>query len=329
MTRTCKVSDLFDIRYGNSLELIYLEKDASGINFVSRTSKRNGVSCKVRRLPTEEPFPAGTLTVAVSGSVLETFLQQSPFYTGYHVMVLSPKFEMSNAEKLYYCQCIRKNRYKYSYGRQANATLGSLIIPALESIPAYVHTFSIEEYGRNLIRQADIPLSDASYPQAVKNVPIKTLFDVENGIASSQVIRSKIKESGNWIPYIRPSYRQETSIDAYVNKQIIPAGKVFPAGTLYVSTDGQGSHTYSYVSTFEFVPNSNVTVLIPKRKMSVQEKLYYAHCITCNRYKFSYGRKPKGDRLQTVLVPEYPPEYVTGYDIDKVVIGFSDVLDKV
>ena len=148
-------------------------------------------------------------------------------------------------------------------------------------------------------------------------------------IASSQVIRSKIKESENWVPYIRPSYRQETSRDAFVNKKLVPDEKVFPAGTLYVSTDGQGSHTFSYVSTFEFVPNSNVSVLIPRRNMSLQEKLYYAHCITNNRYKFSYGRKPKGDRLKAVLVPEYPPKYVTDYTIDKVVNSFSEVLDVV
>ena len=108
----------------------------------------------------------------------------------------------------------------------------------------------------------------------------------------------------------------------------IPDEKLFPAETLYVSTDGQGSHTYSYVSTFEFVPNSNVSVLIPRRKMSLQEKLYYAQCITNNRYKFSYGRKPKGDRLKSVLIPEYPPQYVTSYTIDKVVDSFSGVLNN-
>ena len=88
-------------------------------------------------------------------------------------------------------------------------------------------------------------------------------------------------------------------------------------------------YSFSYVSTFEFVPNSNVSVLIPLRKMSIQEKLYYAQCITNNRYKFSYGRKPKGDRLKSVLLPEYPPKYVTEYNIDKLVCGFSDVLGKV
>ncbi|MBO5220768.1 MAG: restriction endonuclease subunit S [Clostridia bacterium] len=327
--KTCKVSDLFDIQYGNSLELIYLEKDPHGVNFVSRTAKRNGVSGKVKLIPTEKPFPAGVLTVAVGGSVLETFLQQSPFYTGFHVMVLSPKVEMTTSVKLYYCHCIRANQYKYSYGRQANATLGSLMIPTLDSVPTYVYELSIKDYGKNLIRQADIPSNEKTYPICTKSVSVGDLFDIENGIASSQVIRSDIKESENWIPYIRPSYRQETSIDAYVNKNLVPSDKVFPAGTLYVSTNGQGSHTFSYVSTTEFVANSDVSVLIPKRAMSLQEKLFYAQCITNNRYKFSYGRKPKGARLLAVKVPEYPPKYVTDYNIDKVVNSFSGVLDMV
>ena len=73
-----------------------------------------------------------------------------------------------------------------------------------------------------------------------------------------------------------------------------------------MSTDGQGSHSYAYLSIFEFVPNSNVSVLIPKRNMSNLEKLFYSYCISKNRYKFSYGRKPKGIRLENILIPEYP-----------------------
>ena len=50
--------------------------------------------------------------------------------------------------------------------------------------------------------------------------------------------------------------------------------------------------------------------MIPKRNMSVQEKLFYSICITLNRYRYSYGRKPKGDRLAKMLVPEFPSALV-------------------
>ncbi len=105
---------------------------------------------------------------------------------------------------------------------------------------------------------------------------LKEIFTLVPGLASSYVERVKRPLTENYIPYVRPSYRQYSSIDAYVNKKLIPAEKIFPAHTLYVSTDGQGSHTYAYVSVCEFVANSNVTVLIPNREMSLEEKLFYA-----------------------------------------------------
>lgn len=329
MMKTCKVKDIFTVRYGVNLELNALEQDANGINFVSRTSKNNGVSAKVKILPNIPPIPAGTITVAGGGSVMETFLQNSPYYSGRDLYYLTPKIEMTNEIKLFYCQCLRANKYKFSYGRQANVTLPDLDIPSIESIPEYVKNFSLKNYGKNLLKQANFKKDKSQYPETRKTIPLKDLFDIKNGLASSEVLRNSVKESENWIPYVRPSYRQETSIDAYVNKSIINEDKIFPAETLYVSTDGQGSHTYSYVSTFEFVPNSNVSVLIPKRKMSLQEKLYYAHCITNNRYKFSYGRKPKGERLSSILLPEYPPNFVTNYTINLAINSFSNILSNI
>jgi hypothetical protein len=46
---------------------------------------------------------------------------------------------MTDSQKLYYCACIRSNRYRYSYGRQANKTLRELPIPALDDIPDWVN----------------------------------------------------------------------------------------------------------------------------------------------------------------------------------------------
>ncbi|SUA24330.1 Uncharacterised protein [Neisseria gonorrhoeae] len=34
--------------------------------------------------------------------------------------------------------------------------------------------------------------------------------------------------------------------------------------------------------------------------MPIEVKLYYAKCITANRYLFSYGRKPKGEKLKAL-----------------------------
>lgn len=282
-----------------------------------------------RLIPVDKIFPAQTLYTSTDGQGSHTYsyVSVSEFVPNSNVTVLLPKRDMSLEEKLFYAQCITNNRYKFSYGRKPKGRrLESILLP--DEIPTIIKKGFVRGTGEGLIKRIDFSVDVLTYPCSNKNISLDKLFSVENGISSSQVARKKTRENENWIPFIRPSYKQETSIDAFVNKKLVPCEKIFPAGTLYVSTNGQGSHTFSYVSTTEFVPNSDVSVLIPKRKMSLQEKLFYAQCITYNRYKFSYGRKPKGDRLKAVLLPEYPPEYVTSYDIEAVVHSFSDVLEK-
>ena len=102
--KTCALSELFDIKYGVNLELNALEKSHKGINFVARTSKNNGVSAHVKRLPYVEPVPAGTISVACGGSVLESFLQSKPYYSGRDLFYLTAKTDMSDELKLFYCQ---------------------------------------------------------------------------------------------------------------------------------------------------------------------------------------------------------------------------------
>lgn len=305
--RTCAVKDLFYVQYGVDLELNALEQVPDGINFVARTSKDNGVTARVKPIPWIKPNPAGTISVAAGGSVMESFLQPEPYYSGRDLFYLKPRYEMSDAVKLFYCLCLRRNKFRYSYGRQANETLKDLQIPCLEDIPDYVKSFSAEQFQKSLVDSVDLSeLEEKAEKTSPINelVPLRELFTVENGIAATGLLRSDEKRSDNWIPFIRPSYRQSTSIDAYVNKYLVPQEKVYPKGTLYVSTNGQGSHTYSYVSVSEFVPNSDVAVLKPKRPMTLREKLFYAMCISRNRFKFSYGRKPKGDKLEGIMLPK-------------------------
>ncbi|MCZ9892481.1 restriction endonuclease subunit S [Brachyspira hyodysenteriae] len=90
---------------------------------MSRGAKNNGVAARVKLLNNMKLNKSNTISVAVSGSVLEAFLQKEPYYTGYHIFILEPKLELSDIEMLFYCMCIRANKYKYNYGRQANRTL--------------------------------------------------------------------------------------------------------------------------------------------------------------------------------------------------------------
>ena len=124
-----KVKDLFDIKYGVNLELNKCELDSNGINFVSRTFSNNGVSAKVKKIDGIKPQPPGTITVSGGGSACEAFLQLEEYHSGRDLYVLYPKFEITLEIGVFYAMCIRFNKYRFNYGRQANRTLGDILIP--------------------------------------------------------------------------------------------------------------------------------------------------------------------------------------------------------
>lgn len=127
-----RLSQLFTVKYGVNLELANCEitsaDDPEGVNFVARTSVNNGVAAKVKPLPWLAPQPAGLLTCSGGGSVLSTFVQRKKFYSGRDLYLLIPKERLSLYVKLFLCTVIRENKYRFSYGRQANKTLPHLIL---------------------------------------------------------------------------------------------------------------------------------------------------------------------------------------------------------
>lgn len=153
-----EVKDLFDVRYGINMELISCESvgfySDEGVNFVARTAVDNGVVDCVKEIPGKIPQPAGVITCAGGGSVLSTFVQNRPFYSGRDLYLLIPKYEMSIYSKLFCCTVIGANKYRFSYGRQANKTLPVLKI----KLPAKADGAPDFEFMENYIKS--LPYSD-------------------------------------------------------------------------------------------------------------------------------------------------------------------------
>jgi hypothetical protein len=212
---------------------------------------------------------------------------------------LTAKTELSNAQKLFYCVCIKANKYRYSYGRQANRTLKNLLVPALEELPVWINEIDLSYFNgaeKQKIQKIIPP------PMINKVARLKDLFEIKNGIAATGLDIKENRFSG-CVAYMRPASTNVRVVRGFLDRSVTNERHIYPTSSLFVSTNGEGSHSYSYVSIEDFVPNSDVSVLIPKKAMSLELKLYYAKCIVSNRYLFSYGRKPKGERLACLLLP--------------------------
>lgn len=146
------LDEIFDIRYGSQLDLnkcVVCERP-DGYNFVNRSEKNCGVSARILEEENKKPFPAGLITVAMGGTVLSSFVQQEPFYTGQNVKVMKPKPEykdMSGLVKLYYCYCIEQNRFRFStFGREANVSFESIIVPDIDELPNELNKIALSDY---------------------------------------------------------------------------------------------------------------------------------------------------------------------------------------
>lgn len=126
------VGDIFNIQYGINMELNACEPcyihDKEAVAFVARTAENNGVSAFVKKEQGMVPQAAGTITCAGGGSVLSTFVQAHDFYSGRDLYLLNTKENLSVKTKLFLTTVLLKNQYRYSYGRQANKTLPTLLL---------------------------------------------------------------------------------------------------------------------------------------------------------------------------------------------------------
>jgi len=281
---------LFNINYGNGFELInmdLLDSDSEiSIPFVSRTSTNNGISAYVKQVKEIDPFKSGLITVSVGGSVLETFLQTRPFYTGFHVLVLTPKRKMSDLEKLFYCYCIRKNKYRYNYGRQANKTLKGLLIPTY--IPDNWKNIDINSLN-NLINK---PFTDLKMSLDVQTWDYFNLIDLFEISASRDELIEELEQGGN-TPYVTSS-DNNNGITSYVQSD--PTNQ---AGTMTANRGGSVGYFFYQPLSYKATP-VDVRILTPKFKINIYIGLFLRSVLELEKYRYNYSRKMGTDRLEQI-----------------------------
>lgn len=270
-----RVSELFDVQYGINLELVNCElttqDDPAGVAFVARTAENNGVAAYVKQMADRPPQPAGVLTCAAGGSVLSTFVQVRPFYSGRDLYVLTPKKEMCLAEKLFYCMCIRANGYRYSYGRQANRTLAELELPS--RVPAWVRSVKTTPPSTD-VTERPACLDTRSW----KEYLYSELFEIKRG-DSVYLIDC---ETGD-IPYASAS-AQNNGISAHINR------KNRDGNCIVVNYDGSIGDAFYQPGPF-FASEKVVTLTLKHHPLNKYIAMFLITLIKAERYRFSYGSK--------------------------------------
>ncbi len=294
------LNELFSVAYGNKLDMNKMEattKARGGVNFVGRSSQNHGVTGVVSRLPDVEPYPAGCITVSLGGSkLLSSFVQMDPFYTAQNVAVLRPKADMTFAEKLFVCLCIRHNRFRYSaFGREANRTLRTLPIPDPSEFPGWLEGMDVSEVERSI--GAPI-LSEAKLlkPAAWTPFRLEDLFDVRKGKRLTQADM----QPGDvlFIGAIDRNNGVRQRIGAEARHQ----GNV-------ITVNYNGSVAEAFYQPRPFWASDDVNVLLPKFEgMDPLVGLFICTILRREKYRFNYGRKWTLERMKesAIRLPSTP-----------------------
>ena len=283
-----KVRELFDVKYGVNLELMTLEivsdNALDSVNFVARTSANNGVVARVRRIDGIEPQPAGVLSCAGGGSVLSTFVQTEPFYSGRDLYTLSPKTEMTLHEKLFYCMCINANAYRYSYGRQANRTLKDIELP--NNIPKWVYDTKINPIttARIKIQAPQIETDkwgEYTLGKLFKFYKGKRLTKEDMAVGAVNFIGAISENNGV--------------------RQFIDVEPMFSPNCITVNYNGSVGEAFYQVEPFW--ASDDVNVLYANGwELNKYIALFVITVIKANRYKFSYGRKWTLEKMKESII---------------------------
>lgn len=288
-----KLSELFDAKYGVNLELFSLEENNKRSNefvpFISRTENNNGVSAFVKIDQNLKPILKNTLTVAVSGSVLSTFLQPYEYYSGRDLYYLVPKKQMTERELIYYSICIKKNKYKYSYGRQANKTLKDLLIPT--KVPEKFLNSKIKELNEEsfLNKKISLNLNNSKW---FKLSDLFTTF--ERGKCGSA---EKLLEKGDEIYYV--GAKKEDNGFMY---KVIKDEKYITKGNCIVFIgDGQGSVGYSTYQEKDFIGSTTLS-MGRNNNLNKFNAIFLITLLDKERFKYSFGRKWNGEKLKNTKI---------------------------
>jgi hypothetical protein len=311
-----KIEELFTLEYGHSLELNRLEQSpaSDAVNFVGRAARNNGVTAKVRPIPSLDPAPAGTITVALNGQggAGVAFLQPFPYYSGFHVMILKAKSAMTDAEKLWWVMCITANRFRFGFGRQANRTLKDLILPEPTDMPTWVGNanFSHFEGCAEPHEQSQTPELDTTTWRSFR---YDEVFEIRKGYYNKKPPQTSDNSGAPFIgatehrngitAHISLENLANFSRDGSINPDEPMERKLFPGDSITVSNNGSVGE--AFYQPVPFTCSHDVNPLYLKDKNVVLTPalgLFLSTVIRADKYRWGYGRKWRPIRMPASLI---------------------------
>ena len=275
------LSELFDIRKGRRLTSV--DQTEGNTPYVGAIDSNNGVSCYIGQEPIHE---GNTISVSYDGSIGEAFYQEKAFWCSDAVNVFYPKFHMNKPRALFICTLIRKERYRFSYGRKwdLDKMKRSIIFlpatsnnhPDWEWIDSYMHSIYLSApLSQNLSK--DNKVETANW----KKFKLGELFEIETG--TDLIYQDQIE--GEY-PVVGHN-ESNNGITCLIQKV---EGRRLYDHNITISLGDRGCFI-AYVQPRDFYIGTRVKALISKfKEANIYNLQFVSTLINQEHFKFCYGR---------------------------------------
>lgn len=322
------ITKIFDVSYGNKLDMCQMTPCSDGIPFVTRTATNNGVGGIVEPVEGVVAYPAGSLSIALGGSIGSTFLQTKDFYTSQNVAVLQPKEKLSSELLLFLATLIEKEcslRF-VAFGRELNKHIKrdfTIKLPLLEKdkpnwkelenfikdnilpqLPKKSQKIWLHKYDTNPKRQEVIKLNTDEW----KWYRYDKVFDIKHGFYNK---KPEDNPGGN-IPFVGAT-DSNNGVTSHSDLETIAIttktgdGNNAPIEEKIfkncIAVTNNGSVGYAYYQAKPFTCTHDVNPLYLKdHEFNPYIALFLCTLIEKERFRWAYGRKWRPIRMPSSMI---------------------------
>lgn len=296
---------------------------AGNIRYIGATDNDNGLSAFISN--NENLHPGNTITVSYNGSIAEAFYQDETYWATDDVNVLYPRFELNKYIAHFITTLIRKEKYRFNYGRKWDLkSMEKSKIKLPVTIDGNPDWCWIDNYMRNIVapQMPSMALNvwnnnyDRS-PQTPGMPVINTkvwrwfrydeIFDIRKGFYN----KKPEDHTGNDIPFIGAIDNNNGISEFYSLKDIEEASKtgdknnsplndkLFKGNCITVTNNGSVGYAFYQVKPFTCTHDVNPLYLHTKWDIELNPYIAIFLCslIMKERYRWTYGRKWRPKRM--------------------------------
>lgn len=322
------INKIFNISYGNKLDMCQMIQCDEGVSFVTRTATNNGVGGIVKPIDGIETYPAGSLSIALGGSIGSTFLQTKDFYTSQNVAVLQPIEKLSPELLLFMATLIEKEcslRF-VAFGRELNKHIKrdfTIKLPLLEEdkpdwkaletfikdriiplLPKKAQKVWLQKYDKEPFNPQTLKLKTDEW----KWFRYDEIFDIKHGFYNK---KPEDNPDGD-IPFIGAT-DSNNGVTSHSDLETIAIttktgdGNNAPMEEKIfencIAVTNNGSVGYAYYQAKPFTCTHDVNPLYLKgHKLTPNIALFLCTLIEKERFRWAYGRKWRPIRMPSSMI---------------------------